>query len=256
MPDLSFPLRTQDWMIDVARGSIMSQTAITIRGVQYSGGTLTTVRGYVGDCATQVITQSFPSAAGQQVRVKSSSANDTIAGTGARKITIDYLTAAFIQKYETINLSGVTGVNSVATDVAYINKIAVIDAGTSKMNEGNITCSNVAETETYQIILVNNGITLLGFYTVPQGKTLYASSIFLSGNSTGGECIVQSNVDSISGSVITAFQTVVHTCANPTPGYSEYNLPFKAPTGGQIRIMGIPQGVSSHLYALIRGFLE
>lgn len=84
---------------------------------------------------------------GAQRSFSSASANDSAAGTGARQIKIYYLTSAGVGsgvplqpfKTETITLNGTTPVNTVATDICFIEHIDVISAGSLGYNAGVIT---------------------------------------------------------------------------------------------------------------------
>jgi hypothetical protein len=60
----------------------------------------------------------------------SASANDSAAGTGARKVIIRYYTATFTGPFEEeVTLNGTTPVNTVATDICYIECLRVSEAG-------------------------------------------------------------------------------------------------------------------------------
>ena len=77
---------------------------------------------------------------GAQRSISSSSASDTAApGVGARTVRIEYLTSAGVALTETVTLNGVTPVNTVATDICYIEHIFVVTAGSTGRNVGTIT---------------------------------------------------------------------------------------------------------------------
>lgn len=77
---------------------------------------------------------------GAQRSVKSSSVNDTAAGTGARTIKITYFNSTLTTKStETLTLNGTTAVNTVATDICFIEKIEVLTVGSNGANAGVIS---------------------------------------------------------------------------------------------------------------------
>lgn len=77
---------------------------------------------------------------GAQRSVKSSSANDTSAGTGARQLKITYFNSTLTTKStETITLNGTTAVNTVATDICFIEKMEVVSVGSGGVNAGTLT---------------------------------------------------------------------------------------------------------------------
>lgn len=99
-------------------------------------------QGYIATSATtgKVIraTTYSPQGANTQRSVNSTSANDTSAGTGARSVTINYLDTNFVLKSETVTLNGTTAVNTVNTDIAFIESIVVASVGSSGGNAGTI----------------------------------------------------------------------------------------------------------------------
>jgi hypothetical protein len=77
---------------------------------------------------------------GAQRSVSSSSAADTGAGTGARTVMITYYDSSMAGPLtDTVTLSGVTGVNTTATNICFIEKMEVATVGSSGRNAGVIT---------------------------------------------------------------------------------------------------------------------
>lgn len=81
-----------------------------------------------------------------QRSIASSNANDSSAGTGARQITIYYLDStgagpSLEQPFyeEVITLNGTTAVNTVATNICFIERIVVTSVGSNGSNVGTIT---------------------------------------------------------------------------------------------------------------------
>src|SRR5512135_49274 len=100
-------IATIDGAWALAVGTLGNSVAITGRS-----------QGYVGTSATsgKVIraTTYTPQGTNAQRSVKSSSASDTAAGTGAQTITLNYLDATnILLASETITLNGTTAVNTV-----------------------------------------------------------------------------------------------------------------------------------------------
>lgn len=75
-----------------------------------------------------------------QRSVLSSSANDTSAGTGARTVLITYYDEDMLGPFtETITMNGTSAVNTVATNICFIEKIEIATVGGSLSNVGTIT---------------------------------------------------------------------------------------------------------------------
>ncbi len=90
----------------------------------------------------------FPTVA-QQMAISSSSANDTLAGTGIQKIIIHYLDNLYQEQTEILSLNGITPVNTVATNILRINAMHSYQEGTGGSAAGNISLKNTAGTVTY-----------------------------------------------------------------------------------------------------------
>jgi len=80
-----------------------------------------------------------PTAEAQRSLV-SSSAADSAAGTGARQVEITYVNGAMTGQFtETVTLNGLTPVNTVATNIRFIQKMKVVSVGSGGQNAGTIS---------------------------------------------------------------------------------------------------------------------
>lgn len=110
--------------------------------------------------------------------VVSSSANDDVAGTHARTLTIIGLDDTFAEISETINLDGTVAVTTTASFRrvyrAYVVDVGTIGAdGRAVSNEGNITITDTTGATTQAYIAAGDGQTAGTHYTIPAGKTAY-----------------------------------------------------------------------------------
>jgi len=125
----------------------------------------------------------------QQMRVVSTSAADTLAGTGTQKVEIHYLDNLYVARTETVSLNGVTPVLTVATNILRINYYHSSQSGTGGISAGNISLTNTAGTVTYGFIALGNNTAHQAIYTIPAGKTGYLSHWQTSsGSSTSHFC--------------------------------------------------------------------
>jgi len=80
-----------------------------------------------------------PTAAAQR-SFASSSANDASAGTGARTVKVTYFDSTGAGPFtETVTLNGTTPVNTVATNIRFIESLEVVTAGALGSNAGTVT---------------------------------------------------------------------------------------------------------------------
>jgi hypothetical protein len=109
-----------------------------------------------------------------QRSVKSSSAQDAPAGTGAKKVRILYLDSAYALKSEDVTLNGTTAVNTVATDVRFIEAFIVIEGAAAAGAIEIFTAINGGGSAFCGIGLGTTDAFLCHHY-VPAGKTCYVS---------------------------------------------------------------------------------
>lgn len=107
-----------------------------------------------------------------QRSIVSSSASDSSAGTGARQVKITYYDATCTGPfYETVTMNGTTAVNTVATDICFIERMDVVSVGSNSYNVGTLSLyTGTGATGTiFATIGVGNLVTGLG-----DNETLYA----------------------------------------------------------------------------------
>jgi hypothetical protein len=165
---------------------ISQQERIAIMQGNVTGHTKFELEGYNGNIGTadeevwQVPTATqklyvWPAAAAT-VKVKSSSANDTAAGTGARTAQITGLLDGYIEDTEIVTLNGITNVDS-AKAWLRINEVKVLTAGTGGVNAGNITVKDNTDTDILSWIEIGENISFQIIYTVPAGQSLLVDEI-------------------------------------------------------------------------------
>lgn len=130
-----------------------------------------------------------------QRSIVSGSANDAAAGTGARTVQIVYYDNAMDGPFtETVTLNGTTAVNTVATDIRFIERMVVLTAGSLGSNDDIIELytgtgggGTVIGSIGYQEQDDNNGDnrTLWAHHYVPDGKTAQLATVI--GGTTGNQ---------------------------------------------------------------------
>jgi hypothetical protein len=120
-----------------------------------------------------------PASAAQR-SIASSSANDTSAGTGARTVKITYFDDTLANRLtETVTLNGTTAVNTVATNIRFIERIEVLTSGSANENVGTITLygSTGGGGGTVGTIAATKRRTNWAHHYVPAGKVLFLASM-------------------------------------------------------------------------------
>ena len=169
--------------LQVSRGQIQGHTAVIVFG--YNPDVDTAEESVWPDGGTVP----HPTVA-SVLKVSSSSANDTSAGTGARTVYIEGLNGDYAVVSETITLNGQTAVNTV-NSYLYVNSFYVVTAGSGGANAGDINVGTGVVTAgvpavLYDIIATGYNSRTTGHYCVPAGYTAYmVQGLFSAGQASG-----------------------------------------------------------------------
>jgi len=121
-----------------------------------------------------------PNAAGEQMTVASdNNADNGATATGAMSIRIYYLDDTGAEQTEDVTLNGTTPVDTVATNIRFVNDIHTLTVGSNGVAEGNITVIKKGGTigaNLYNLIAAGGNKSLVPHRMVPLGKTLYLQS--------------------------------------------------------------------------------
>jgi hypothetical protein len=139
-----------------------------------------------------------------QRSVSSSSASDTAAGTGAQTILITYYDQTMSGPFtETVTLNGTANVNTVGTNICFIESMRIQTVGSLGNNQGTISLfiSAGGGGGTIGTIAVNDNQTNWCHHYVAKDKTLFLTQV-LGGNqgSSNGSLTVLKTTPTISNS--------------------------------------------------------
>jgi len=214
------PISTIPYELRVSQGGVSDARSVTIFG-------------YNPDVdQTEVTVWPLPSLLAHQtsasvVKVSSTSANDTSAGTGARTVVLQGLDANHDEITETVTLNGTTAV-STTQSFHCLNAAYVATAGSTNGAVGDIYIGTGTVTAGVPAVVLgiikydfNNFIT--GSYTVPAGHTGYiVQGLFSAGQASG--------TTSMRGRLITrGVDNIVHTAAVTTLNNGAANYVFEYP---------------------------
>ena len=155
----------KDYFIELALGNIPGQTGrgeVSMTGIATDAG-YTAIWGGLADMV-------FPTA-NETWELVSLSPNDTLTGTGARTVLVNYLDFDYVEQTATVNLNGTTGVQ-VATDCYRPSSMVVISSGSSKFNQGLITLQVAGGGNPRGFISPTFSASEDTYISVPAGKTL------------------------------------------------------------------------------------
>lgn len=128
-----------------------------------------------------------------QMQVVSTSASDTVGGTGMQTAHIHYLDNNYIEQLLPINLNGLTPVLTSVSNILRINGFHGATAGTTGAAVGTISLQAVGGAVTYSVIQPNYNFSRQAIFTIPAGKTGYINEWSAGGstnNKTGNSTII------------------------------------------------------------------
>lgn len=163
-------LKTGSYEQEISRGNVRGAYPFTSYGKVVLGGATTRALVRDQDGTTLNVPQSV------QMSIVSTSANDTVAGSGARTVVIEYLNGTLDMSVEIVTLNGTTPVNTVATDIRWVQAMYVATAGNGGVTAGDVSLSHSGIV--YSRLMTGARSTNNSFKRVPRGKRLYVSSIY------------------------------------------------------------------------------
>jgi hypothetical protein len=175
--------KTEPFGLQVSRGQIMGHSTVIVFG--YNPDVDTSEETVWPDGGTIP----HPTSA-SVLKISSSSANDTSAGTGARTVFIEGVDGNYNVVNETVTLNGQTAVNT-TNSYLFVNHFYVTSVGSGGENAGNINAGTGTVTSgvpavLYDIIAAGYNNRTTGHYCVPAGYTGYMTEgLFSAGQASG-----------------------------------------------------------------------
>lgn len=202
----------------------------------------------------------FPTV-GMQMKFVSSSASDTLAGTGVQKIHIHYLDANYQPHVETVNMNGTTPVATVATDIFRINAMHAMQVGSGGVAAGNISLTDMAGAVTYAYMSAGFNWARQAIYTVPDGYTGYITHWQASSGAVTGSHFTQISLRSTSHAGVLVpgtFLLIDEIGTLNNGGAVNYEIPIRIPAKSDVKISAVSDAVNADVSALgaIMGFFE
>lgn len=122
---------------------------------------------------------------GEILRINSTSASDTLGGSGSHTVRLFGVNESGIEITEDIDMDGTSYVFS-TLEFYRIYRVRVIQAGASRVNEGTIVVEAANSTVVQGIIAIDQGSTQLGIYTIPSNKEGFLMSFTASSEESSG----------------------------------------------------------------------
>lgn len=198
-----------------------------------------------------------------QRSIASSSANDTAVGTGARTLKITYLDQTGAGPFtEVLTLNGTARVNTVATNICFIEQIEILTAGSGGVNAGIITLYTVPTSGGTAIgtIAASDNQTFWAHHYVATSKTCNITGISCGHNGTtvGSGALFTLNAKSLSlaNSVESQVSDFVRLYGQTSTFARTYSSPIKVLGPARLQMYVTPETASSTIYRGAFDFFE
>jgi hypothetical protein len=201
-----------------------------------------------------------PLVAGEQMTVVSSDANDTSGGTGVRTIIIEYIDGNGEAQTESKTMNGTVGVNTTATNIAFVNHMYATSVGSNGVSEGNIDIHKLGDAATVYNRIGLGGNKDLGIHIrVPANKTYFI---------TEWHCAVAGNKPTAMRLRSTDWDNILYNGNDPvfifkdTAYIAEGNFdrdfdpPIRIPGGSTIKVSAWATQAGGFASASFNGFYE
>lgn len=250
--DARLGVMSKSYLIGVAEGDIAGHTAWSKIGFNPNVGTSEeTVWSY----STQYV---FPVAAMQMEVLSSDNTQDKAGGTGCLTVTITYLDDNYDEHSTVVTLNGTTAVPTTPVNIYRVNGFRCTTVGTNNVPVGNITLRGVGGGTVYSYILAGYTRARNIVYTVPEGKTLYITSIMWScADATKGvRFINQANYDDLAGAPRSFFLPYHETTLYNAAFYRPLEMPTVLPEHTDLKVSVISTQAGAMADVALRGWLE
>jgi hypothetical protein len=200
---------------------------------------------------------------GAQRSLASNNANDTAAGTGARTVRITYytLTAGVVAGpfTETVTLNGVANVNTVATNICFIERLEVLTVGSTGSNVGVISLFGAAGGGggTVWTIAATLNKTFGAHHYVPSGVTCNITSFIggIRGADAAGFILRARNPANANAAELQVSDLIRAPLTGSTP-LRKYATPIQVVGPSRITAFAVPDSTSSRTYYASFDFYE
>jgi len=208
-------------------------------------------------------TQYIEQTTNAQRSIASSSANDTSAGTGARTVQIKYLDQTGAGPFiETLTLNGLTYVNTVATDICFIEQIEVLTAGSTGSNVGilSLKAAITGGGVTIGTIAAKNNQTFWAHHYVPINKICNVTGISCGHNGTtvgsGALFTINSLSIGLAGAIDVQVSDFVRLYGQTSTFARNYSSPLKITGPARLLVYVTPETATSTIYRAAFDFFE
>lgn len=253
--DGMYQVSSQDYLYSIAEGDIAGHEPWAKTG--YNPNIGVTEEDMWGISTSYV----FPTAEIQMEVVSSDNTQDLPGGTGALTVYIGYLDASYAEHSTTVILNGTTPVNTAVNNIFRVNNFRVSSTGTGGKAVGNLSLRSVGGAVTYSFIQAGYTRARNICYTVPDGKTLFVTTIAFSCTDAakGVRFTTRATYDNVCGCSLTPgifFMAYNEVELQNTAYVRQLDMPTKLPEHTDIKVSVISAQAGAIGTCSLSGWLE
>lgn len=225
-----------NFLVEVSRGNIPGMKLYNIPGRK------DTISSTVLDDLTQIpATTVVPEPGGIQLQVVSSHVGDISGGAGIQELDIHYLDTAGLEQEEMITMDGQDPVNTIATDIDFVQWAHARAVGANGVALGNISITDTTPTVAYEYIAAGGNQSLSGRVKVPVDKTGFVMGWQATGVTKKIDIRLRATVERFDRSLLPGvflFQDNL-LLNDSTSGWIPFDAPLKMPSLAVVKMSGI-----------------
>ncbi len=169
-----------------------------------------------------------PATAGEQMTVISEHVQDTTLGTGCRRVKICYIDADGYAQTENVDMDGTSGVDTVATNIQYVNDMYSVLVGSGGVSAGHVKIYKKGTVGlVYNMIAAGGNKSVVPHRMVPVDKTLILKG-WHSEEAQGKRVVLRIRSTDMNGELLPGVFCFKDTAYlnKSTSGYIPINLPI------------------------------
>jgi hypothetical protein len=226
-------------------------TTVSGFGSDFAFGDITSTSLTIKTVARTTYTEQTTNA---QRSIASANAADTAAGTGARTVQIEYYDQTGAGPFtETVTLNGTTYVNTVATNICFIQSITVLTVGSGGVNAGILTlkAATAGGGATIGTVNATDNRTFWAHQYVATGKEMNITGIAVSHSGTtvgsGGVFIVRATTISANSAALQVTD-FIRLYGQASTFLRVYQSPIKVLGPAKVFLFVTPETATSTVY--------
>jgi len=241
--------------LEVAKGNVDGTTGFYSLGERSSVGTTATGEDVWEGTATTI--PEPPDVGEQMTLVSTMAADDIDSGTGIQTVRIEYLDATGAEQTEDVDLEGVTTVNTMATDIRFVNAIYAVAVGSGGVAAGIITIYKLATPATvYNMIAVGGNMSMVTNRMIPLAKSFYLTGWNATANVAAKPVTVRIRSTQRNGALLDGVFLFIDSAALELASYTyKWAVPVCIPALAIVKVSAWTGGAGASVSAGFDGYL-